>query len=268
MAAGSLSLGGNLSIALGPLGRNGEASGSVNTKGKVAAMLVLPVAKPFLLLDNSYRYSYSKTRGLFGGVSLEGSVIMERQDANHNAYKSPVTVKLLLSGMVDSPPWAASLIRTLDSCTGTPKYSKWVDDAPRPTFSDEDYAFGRSDPSGNANTSKSRSYLRKKKPEQDAFPPASWGHRTDTGSYFYDDALDQDLGSSPRFETNFEAGSRTDRGSSSEPHLYNSSRHNRSFSASPFTSSPSHTRSSTLPTSLNPFASNDHSVESLFGASY
>lgn len=41
MAAGSLSLGGNLSIALGPLGRNGEASGSVNTKGKVAAMLVL-----------------------------------------------------------------------------------------------------------------------------------------------------------------------------------------------------------------------------------
>ncbi|KAF8349808.1 hypothetical protein F5887DRAFT_1127108 [Amanita rubescens] len=245
MAAGSLSLGGNLSIALGPLGRNGEASGSVNTKGKVAAM-----------------YSYSKTRGLFGGVSLEGSVIMERQDANQNAYKSPVTVKLLLSGMVDSPPWAASLIRTLDSCTGIPRYSKWVDDAPRPTFSDEDYAFGGSDSVGNANTSKSRSYLKKKKPEQDAFPPASWGRRTDTGSYFYDDALDQDLG----FETTFEPSSRTDRGSSSEPHLYNNSRHDRSFSAaSPFTSSPSHTRSSTLPTSLNPFSSNDHSVESLFG---
>jgi hypothetical protein len=260
MAAGSLSLGGNLSIALGPLGRNGEASGSVNTKGKVAAMLVLSVAKPFLLLDNFHRYSYSKTRGLFGGVSLEGSVIMERQDANNNAYKSPVTVKLLLSGMVDSPPWAASLIRTLDSCTGIPRYSKWVDDAPRPTFSDDDYAFGGSDSVGNANTSKSRSYLKKKKPEQDAFPPASWGRRTDTGSYFSDDVLDQDLG----FETNFEPSSRTDRGSSSEPHLYNNSRHNRSFSASPFTSS--HTRSSTLPTSLNPFSSNDHSVESLFGA--
>ena len=38
MAAGSLTLGGNLSIALGPLGRNGEAIGSVSTGGKVAAM--------------------------------------------------------------------------------------------------------------------------------------------------------------------------------------------------------------------------------------
>ena len=40
MAAGSLTLGGNLSIALGPLGRNGEALGSLNTSGKLAAMFV------------------------------------------------------------------------------------------------------------------------------------------------------------------------------------------------------------------------------------
>jgi SH3 domain-containing YSC84-like protein 1 len=38
MAAGSLTLGGNLSIAIGPLGRNGEAMGSMNTSGKMAAM--------------------------------------------------------------------------------------------------------------------------------------------------------------------------------------------------------------------------------------
>ena len=40
MSAGSLTLGGNLSIAVGPLGRNGEAIGSVSSKGKVAAMCV------------------------------------------------------------------------------------------------------------------------------------------------------------------------------------------------------------------------------------
>ena len=40
MAAGNVTLGGNLSIAVGPLGRNGEAIGSVNTSGKLAAMLV------------------------------------------------------------------------------------------------------------------------------------------------------------------------------------------------------------------------------------
>lgn len=38
MAAGSLTLGGNMSLAVGPLGRNGEASGALSTKGKVAAM--------------------------------------------------------------------------------------------------------------------------------------------------------------------------------------------------------------------------------------
>lgn len=31
-----------MSIALGPLGRNGEALGSLNTSGKVAAMYVSP----------------------------------------------------------------------------------------------------------------------------------------------------------------------------------------------------------------------------------
>jgi lipid-binding SYLF domain-containing protein len=40
MAAGSLTLGGNMSLAVGPLGRNGEAAGALSTKGKVAAMFV------------------------------------------------------------------------------------------------------------------------------------------------------------------------------------------------------------------------------------
>lgn len=44
MSAGSLTLGGNLSIAVGPLGRNGEAIGSLTAGGKVAAMYVM---RPF-----------------------------------------------------------------------------------------------------------------------------------------------------------------------------------------------------------------------------
>lgn len=73
MAAGSLTLGGNLSIALGPLGRNGEALGSLNTSGKLSAMLVSPSSGPLSLTDSHHspinRYSYSKTKGLFGGPS-------------------------------------------------------------------------------------------------------------------------------------------------------------------------------------------------------
>lgn len=101
-----------MSVALGPLGRNGEASGSLNTSGKVAAM-----------------YSYSKTRGLFGGLSIEGSVLVERQDANANAYNSDVTAKMLLSGAVDVPDWATPLTSTLESCVGIPGGKKWVKDS-------------------------------------------------------------------------------------------------------------------------------------------
>lgn len=33
---------------------------------------------------------YSKTKGLFAGISLEGSVIVERKDANAKFYGGPV----------------------------------------------------------------------------------------------------------------------------------------------------------------------------------
>lgn len=111
MAAGSLTLGGNLSVAVGPLGRNAEGSGTVSSKGKAAAL-----------------YSYSKTKGLFGGVSIEGSVIVERQDANRLAYGRDVTAKQLLSGRIDREPWADDLVEVVKRCTGLPNGRDWVDD--------------------------------------------------------------------------------------------------------------------------------------------
>lgn len=161
MAAGSLQLGGNLSIALGPLGRNGEAMGSMSSGGKVAAM-----------------YSYSKTRGLFGGISIEGSVIVERQDANTQAYNSPVTVKMLLGGAVDPPPWAAGLIKTLENCTGMPGQRGWVHDDFNPSL-DQGYAFAGPSPSPQASPSPSTqsrrpSFLKRKKSDKQPFPPAHW----------------------------------------------------------------------------------------------
>ncbi|KAK0506021.1 hypothetical protein EDD18DRAFT_1121704 [Armillaria luteobubalina] len=148
MAAGSLTLGGNMSLAVGPLGRNGEAA------EKVAAM-----------------YSYSKTRGLFGGLSVEGSIIVERQDANVQAYNNPnVTAKLLLSGAISHPPWIAPLIQTLGSI-------QWIEDGGRPSA----YAFGGVGSTG----SQPPSYLKKKKKaDKSMFPPESWGQETTSGSYF------------------------------------------------------------------------------------
>lgn len=95
--AGSLTLGGNVSIAAGPVGRNAEAAGAASLKG-VAGI-----------------FSYSKTKGLFAGVSLEGSAIIERRDANEKLYGQRFTAKQLLEGAVRPPPAAAPLMNVLNS---------------------------------------------------------------------------------------------------------------------------------------------------------
>ncbi|KAI9781908.1 MAG: hypothetical protein M1835_004147 [Candelina submexicana] len=94
---GSLTLGGNVSIAAGPVGRNAEAAGAASLKG-VAGV-----------------FSYSKTKGLFAGVSLEGSAIIERRDANEKLYNARYTAKQLLEGTVRPPQAAEPLMRVLNS---------------------------------------------------------------------------------------------------------------------------------------------------------
>ncbi|KAI8983789.1 hypothetical protein BDB01DRAFT_790109 [Pilobolus umbonatus] len=96
MHHGSITLGGNISVAAGPVGRNAEASGTASMKS-IAAV-----------------YSYSKTRGLFAGVSLEGSVILERFDANKKMYGGKVKSKDLLNGSITPPPQAEALYQALN----------------------------------------------------------------------------------------------------------------------------------------------------------
>ncbi|KAH7161389.1 hypothetical protein EDB81DRAFT_755936 [Dactylonectria macrodidyma] len=95
--AGSLTLGGNVSLAAGPVGRNAEAAGAASLKS-VAGI-----------------FSYSKTKGLFAGVSLEGSAIIERRDANEKMYGQRYTAQQLLTGSVRPPPQAAPLMAILNS---------------------------------------------------------------------------------------------------------------------------------------------------------
>ena len=95
--AASITLGGNVSIAAGPVGRNAEASGAASMKG-VAGV-----------------FSYSKTKGLFAGVSLEGSILIERRDANEKLYGGRITARQLLEGAVRPPPAADPLMRVLNS---------------------------------------------------------------------------------------------------------------------------------------------------------
>lgn len=94
---GSITLGGNVSVAAGPVGRSAEASGAASLKS-VAGV-----------------FAYSKTKGLFAGVSLEGSVLIERKEANEKMYGRRVSASELLEGDMPVPDDAAPLLRILNS---------------------------------------------------------------------------------------------------------------------------------------------------------
>jgi len=60
-------------------------------------------------------FAYSKTKGLFAGVSLEGSVLVERKDANEKLYSRRVTAAQLLGGSIPASMEAEPLMRILNS---------------------------------------------------------------------------------------------------------------------------------------------------------
>ncbi|KAI5970430.1 hypothetical protein CANMA_000481 [Candida margitis] len=94
---GSVTLGTNVSVAAGPLGRSAEAAGTASLSSVSAV------------------FAYSKTKGLYAGISLEGSVLMERREANRKFYGSNCKARNILAGQVDTPPACDSLMRVLNS---------------------------------------------------------------------------------------------------------------------------------------------------------
>jgi SH3 domain-containing YSC84-like protein 1 len=86
----NVTLGGNLSAAIGPIGRSAEAS-------------VLPQAAI---------YTYSRSQGIFAGVSLEGTIIATRYEANEEYYGKPVFPSDILAGDV-KPPASAQKLRDI-----------------------------------------------------------------------------------------------------------------------------------------------------------
>ena len=86
-------LGADASIAAGPVGRTAEASTNASMK---AQML-----------------SYSRSRGIFGGVSLSGATLRPDGGANENLYGRKVSSQEIIDGKVPMPPEANELISQL-----------------------------------------------------------------------------------------------------------------------------------------------------------
>jgi lipid-binding SYLF domain-containing protein len=94
--AGKVKLGGDVSIAAGPVGRDASAETDVTLRSEIL--------------------SYSRSRGLFAGISLEGSTIRPDNKANKQIYGDRLGDKqIVLSDQLRTPGAAGQLVSTLDA---------------------------------------------------------------------------------------------------------------------------------------------------------
>lgn len=93
------------------------------------------------------------------GVSIEGSIIIERKDTNEAFYRAPVTAQDLLSGAIPPPPQADILYRALSmkASDGSTAYSG-TSNSPRGSFyGDEHQQFSNGSPMNSPGVGRSAS---------------------------------------------------------------------------------------------------------------
>jgi hypothetical protein len=95
---GSVNLGADIGVAFGPLGRALEGNMGASP-GSMAPI-----------------YTYSLSKGLYAGVSVDGKVIVTRHDLNEKFYGRPVSGSEILSGAIETPPAAQPLYDALTRC--------------------------------------------------------------------------------------------------------------------------------------------------------
>jgi SH3 domain-containing YSC84-like protein 1 len=97
-------LGADASVAGGPVGRTAEAS----TTGSMKAEML----------------SYSRSQGVFAGVSLSGASLRVDGDANKSLYGEKVTPEQIMGGSVPMPPSAKPMVETLRDATEKARQEK------------------------------------------------------------------------------------------------------------------------------------------------
>jgi lipid-binding SYLF domain-containing protein len=100
LLSSKFALGADASVAAGPVGRHAEG----NTDWKMRAEVL----------------TYSRARGVFAGVSLNGAVIKQDKDSTREFYGHMVTSKASLTGEIDPPASANAFLSTL---------AKWAQDS-------------------------------------------------------------------------------------------------------------------------------------------
>lgn len=101
LSRSSLTLGAGVSLAVGPIGRDMEIDGNPKYRGAV--------------------YAYSRTRGLYAGLNLEGARLRPRASANARAWPGEDAREVLSSDFdrVMAPPRLVAFVETLEKYAPT-----------------------------------------------------------------------------------------------------------------------------------------------------
>lgn len=108
----SIQLGADVGVAIGPLGRSAEAD--IGATSGFSRSLDGGYGSSGIAMAPIYTYSLSK--GLYAGISLDGRVMMTRDRVNEKFYGRKVSAHELLSGQVATPPAAQPLYDALKRC--------------------------------------------------------------------------------------------------------------------------------------------------------
>ena len=92
-------LGGDASVAAGPVGRDATAQTDATMHADVL--------------------SWSKSRGVFGGLALEGGTLHEDKDGNKEIYGQPETSSAILTGKVKPTSASTELLEKLTESGGS-----------------------------------------------------------------------------------------------------------------------------------------------------
>ena len=93
LTGGEITLGGDASVAAGPKGRDAGANTNLRFEAEIL--------------------SYSRSRGVFAGISIEGASMRPDDDANEVLYDRKIEAEDILRGGVEIPEMAAPLIDAL-----------------------------------------------------------------------------------------------------------------------------------------------------------
>jgi lipid-binding SYLF domain-containing protein len=92
-------IGGEASVSAGPVGRNAEAATDIQLRAEIL--------------------SYSRSRGLFAGITLKGSAIRQDQDSNREFYGRAFRTREIVIDQMASSPQSPEVVAEWRSTTAT-----------------------------------------------------------------------------------------------------------------------------------------------------